>query len=56
MDDVVLNLVKLIAKLIKEGLSPEEVARRIEDPTGVGADLIKRAAERQDLGKDYLGR
>lgn len=56
MDDAIIDLIKLIVKLLKDGLSPEEVAKRIEDPSGVGADLLRRAAARQDAGKEYLGR
>lgn len=52
----VVELVQLIIKLAKEGLSEEEIAKRLSDPNGVGADLLQKAAERRKLGEDYLGR
>lgn len=49
----------LIAKIVEwaeQGMSTEEIQRRLADPTGVGKDLIDRIRERQRIGRDLLGR
>lgn len=52
----ILDLIRLIAKWAREGLSDEEIEKRLADPNSVGADILKRAQERKDLGEDLLGR
>jgi hypothetical protein len=51
-----LDLVRQIVTWIDEGLSPEEIQKRLADPTGVGRDMIDRIAERRAIGERLLGR
>lgn len=55
LDDI-FDLAKLVAKWITEGLSAEEIAKRIADPNSVGGGMLKRAVARRERGKDLLGR
>lgn len=52
----IIDLVKLVAQWAREGLNDEEIEKRLADPTGVGAAMLKRADERQKIGEDLLGR
>ena len=52
----ILDLVKQIAEWVREGVSDEDIAKRLEAPTEVGADLLAKAADRKKLGADLLGR
>lgn len=51
-----LELVNQILKWIDQGLSTEEIQRRLADPSGVGKDMITRIRERRDIGRGLLGR
>lgn len=51
-----LGLVNQILKWVDEGLSTEEIQKRLSDPTGVGRDLIERIRERREIGERLLGR
>jgi len=51
-----LDLVRQIVTWIDEGLSPEEIQKRLADPSGVGRDMIERIAERRAIGERLLGR
>ena len=50
------GLAKIVAQLVRQGLSRDEVLARLADPAGVGAKLIEQAIERRASGKAYLGR
>ena len=52
----VADLARLIAKWIKEGMSREEIQKRLADPTGVAADMLDRAVARRKRGRGLLGR
>lgn len=52
----VLELVLQIIQWIDEGLDDAEIQKRLADPTGVGADILKRVRERREIGQDLLGR
>lgn len=54
--DGLVGLARQIRKWISEGLSDEEILKRLADPSGVGADLIRRLRSREDRGRDLLGR
>jgi len=49
------GLVKLIRSWIAAGLSADEIRAKLADPDGVGADMLRRAVERRQLGAAYLG-
>lgn len=51
-----LSLVNQILEWVDEGLSSEEIQKRLADPDGVGRDLIDRIRERREIGRDLLGR
>jgi len=48
--------VKLIQSWIDGGASAEEITERLQDPSGVGRELLQRMADRRAAGADYLGR
>ena len=48
-------LAKHVHALIARGLDADDILERLADPSGVGAEMIKRAVQRRDAGKDYLG-
>lgn len=52
----ILKLVLSIVKMIEDGLDKEEIQKRIADPNGVASDLLQRAKDRQEKGKDFLKR
>jgi uncharacterized membrane protein len=45
-----------IVEMIDEGLDKEEIQKRLSDPNGVAADLLERAKQRHEKGKDFLKR
>jgi len=49
-------LMKKIAQWADEGLSNDEIRKRLEDPDNVGDDLVDRIAQREQRGRDLLGR
>jgi hypothetical protein len=51
-----LELVNQIFKWIDDGLSTEEIQRRLADPAGVAHDMIERINERREIGRRLLGR
>lgn len=52
----VLEISALIAKWIDEGLSNEEIRRRLADPSIVGDRILDGIRERRQIGRDLLGR
>lgn len=53
------TLVDFILKLVewgKEGLSNDEIRRRLADPDHVGDDMLDRITARRERGRDLLGR
>ncbi len=56
MTDVIYDLVKLVVRWAREGLSDSEIEARLRDPSSVGADLIARVVERRERGEELLGR
>ena len=52
----ILDFALQIAKWIDEGLDDEEIQKRMADPSGVGADMLKRVRERRAIGERLLGR
>ncbi len=52
----ILDFALQIAKWIDEGLDDEEIQKRMADPSGVGADMLKRVRERREIGERLLGR
>lgn len=40
----------------KEGLSNDEIRKRLADPAHVGDDMIDRVAQREERGRGLLGR
>ena len=49
-------LIEKIIEWAEQGLSDEEIQRRLADPSGVGKDLIARITKRRERGRDLLGR
>lgn len=56
MVEEILKLVNKVADWLDQGVSREDIAKRLADPTNVGADLLRRAAKRRSLGRRLLGR
>lgn len=52
----VLEISALIAKWIDEGISNEEIRRRLADPSIVGDHILDGIRERRQIGRDLLGR
>jgi len=51
-----LELVNQILKWVDQGLSTEEIQKRLASPSGVGRDMINRIQERREIGRGLLGR
>jgi hypothetical protein len=49
-------LAELIAKWREEGLSNDDIRRRMADPSHVGDDMLDRIGQRRERGRDLLGR
>jgi hypothetical protein len=56
MVEPIIKLVMSIVEMIDEGLGKEEIQKRLSDPNGVAADLLERAKQRHEKGKDFLKR
>lgn len=52
--EAVAALVKLVADLIRQGVSDEDILARLSDPTGVGQHLIDAARGRRKRLDDYV--
>lgn len=51
-----LELALQIAKWVDEGLSNDEIRKRLGDPSNVGDDLLDGVRERKAIGRRLLGR
>lgn len=49
-------LITKIAEWAEQGLSTDEIRKRLADPDAVGDDLIERITKREQRGRDLLGR
>lgn len=52
----VLEIATLIAKWVDEGVSNEEIRKRLSDPSNVGDDILDGIRERREIGERLLGR
>lgn len=48
-----IELAERVAKMIKEGMSNEEIRQRLADPNGVGEDLIRQMRRRTKRIDDF---
>jgi hypothetical protein len=51
-----LSLISQILTWIDDGLSTDEIQKRLANPSGVAKEMIDRIRERRDIGRDLLGR
>ena len=51
-----MSLVSQILEWVDEGMSTEDIQKRLADPSGVGAEMLNRIQERRDIGRRLLGR
>jgi len=51
-----MSLVSQILEWVDEGMSTEDIQKRLADPSGVGAEMLNRIQERRNIGRRLLGR
>jgi hypothetical protein len=49
-------LIVKIAEWAEQGLSHDEIRKRLADPDHVGDDMLDRIHQRRERGRDLLGR